>query len=345
VTFVRLPRPSAPGTHPATSPRTRWRGRRHGRTNPTIHGGALTLLCSLLGGALLGLLAADVFSTIFHPGGRGGPVNRTQNRLVWRFFRAVGERLDGTRRARWLSYGGPALVVVTLLVWVLWLVGAFALVYFPHVADFLVSPGSLRLPWAEALYYSGYTAATLGLGDVVADREALRLLTVVQALSGFALVGVSTTYLLAVYRELLAMQSLASNVDGYFRAVEVEREIEAGGRGADAVARWTEGVTAKLLHVLEAHFQYPILHYFRAGEASRSLPVQLGHLVELRRWTREASAAGRAHPSLASLADAVEVYLSEVEANFIPGTAELGDLTEGDETAGAHRRLLHTMGY
>lgn len=291
------------------------------------------------------LLAADVFFTVFHSGGRGGLVNRRQNRLVWALFRGVGARLNGTRRERWLSYGGPALIVVTLVVWVLWLVAGFALVYFPYVSTFLVSPGSLRLPWAEALYYSGYTAATLGFGDVVAEHEALRLLSVVEALSGFALVSVSTTYLLAVYRELLAMQALASNIAGYFRSVEVEREIAAGGVGEEAVARWTEAVAAQLLHILEAHFQYPILHYFRTGEESRALPVQLGHLVDLRRWTREARTSGGAHPSLASLADAVEVYLREVEANFIPGRAELGELVEGDDTAGAHRRLLTYMCY
>lgn len=69
------------------------------------------------------------------------------------------------------------------------------------------------------------------LGDIVADGEVLRLLTALESFSGFALLSASVTYLLAVYRELIAVQSLASNVAGYFRAGELHsmQFVRVGG--------------------------------------------------------------------------------------------------------------------
>ena len=87
--------------------------------------------------------------------------------------------------------GGPFLAVLTPPAWALIVVAGFALIFYAWIEGFLVSPGSLRAPWAEVLYYSGFSAATLGTGDVLADLPALRLLTILEGLSGFALLSAS----------------------------------------------------------------------------------------------------------------------------------------------------------
>jgi hypothetical protein len=110
------------------------------------------------------------------------------------------------------------MAVLTVLVWVVLLVVAFALIYHPWINSFLVSPGSLRVHWLEALYYSGYTAATLGFGDLVPDHELLRLLAPLEAFLGFAVLSASITYLSSVFRELVSMHTLATNIAGYFGA-------------------------------------------------------------------------------------------------------------------------------
>ena len=96
------------------------------------------VLIPVIGAALLLLLAADVFFTVFSPHGRGGPVNRRQNRALWALFRASGRRRDGSARDRWLPLAAPFMVVSTLAFWVLWLVIGFALVYYPWIESFLV---------------------------------------------------------------------------------------------------------------------------------------------------------------------------------------------------------------
>lgn len=292
----------------------------------------------LIGIGLLCLLGADVFLTVFHAQGRGGPVNRMQKRLLWGVFRRLGVRRGGEPRAALLALGAPASVVITLTLWVAVLVVGYALIFYPYVGDFRVSPENLRTPWTEALYFSGYTAATLGFGDLVPDREVLRLLAPLEAFSGFALLSVSVTYLLAIYRELISMQTLATNIAGYFRAVDVRAELFPDKGHRDAVARWTEGVNSQLLHVLQAHHQYPILHYFRPSDTDLALPVQLGRLLELRDLT--------VHPSLASLKDSLQTYLNEVSRVFVPRSISFAaENAACDDTEQAHRRLLRYMRY
>lgn len=284
------------------------------------------------------------------PRGRGGPLNRRQNRAIWHLFRSLG-RIGSRSREEWLTFAGPAMVVSTVGVWVSLLVLGFALIYYPWMETFLVSPGSLRLPWVEALYYSGYTAATLGLGDVVADSHALRILAPVQALGGFALLSVSVTYVLSVYRELIQKQALAARIDSYFGGNE-PGTIGAGATdGHASMARLSESISAELAEVLLAHHQYPILHYFRSDTPWRSLPLQLGRLVDLRRRVRAADDAQpitalASHPSYVGLQESLEKYLHEVDDLFVPADGGRADEAGSPDVLDrAHRRLLRYLCY
>lgn len=299
-----------------------------------------------LGGvAILFLVLADVFLTVFHPQGRGGPLTHWQNRSVWAFFRGVGRGSP-----KWLSLAAPIMAVLAVFVWVVLLVGAFALIQYPWINSFLVSPGSLRVHWVEALYYSGYTAATLGFGDLVPDHELLRLLAPVEAFLGFAILSASITYLLAVFRELVSMHTLATNIAGYFSA-GTDQTLDIADRDQTlGFARWADGVNTSLLHALQAHFQYPILHYFRPTDEERALPPQLDRLLELRRRVHApegaAGAALASNLSVRSLAGSVERYLKTVEEYFIPPDFAVNERTEAmDDTERAHHRLMRYMCY
>lgn len=306
------------------------------------------ILIPIVGVLMIVLLTMDVFFTVFHAQGQGGPLTRRLCRVVWSATRSLGQRRDGSKRERVLALGGPVLVVTTLLLWVVLLVVAYTLVYYPWITTFLTSPGSLRTPWVEALYYSGYTAATLGLGDLVAEPEMLRLVTVLEAFGGFALLSVSTSYFLAVYRELIAMQSLAIDISGLFSAGEDQVVEFTRNEGYEALARWSEQLSSGLSRVLVSHHQYPVLHYFRPREETRALPVQLGALLRLRGLVATdhgspALATLRRHPSYLALMDSLESYLAGVDEYFIPGRDH--GRSAGDETERAHMCLLSYMRY
>lgn len=72
------------------------------------------------------LLVLDVFLTVFHAQGHGGPLTRGQNRTIWMVFRKVGLRADRVMRAGLLALAAPAMVVATFIAWVVLLVVGFA---------------------------------------------------------------------------------------------------------------------------------------------------------------------------------------------------------------------------
>lgn len=308
------------------------------------------MLLPVVGVLLVVMLVVDVFLTVFHAQGQGGPITRRLSVLVWHAARALGRRGNGSKREQVLALAGPVLVVATLLSWVVLLVLAYTLIYYPWIRTFLVSPGNLGTPWVAALYYSGYTAATLGLGDVIAGPGSLRLVTVLEAFAGFALLSVSTSYFLSVYRELIAMQSVAADISDLFHEGEEQLLEFTRQEGYDALARWSERIASNLSRTLIAHHQYPVLHYFYSRQESRALPVQLGALLRLRSMVAAEhdspvlTALSR-HPSYLALMSSLESYMAGVDQYFLPGGDQGGEAGAGDKTERTHARLLGYMCY
>lgn len=270
---------------------------------------------------VLAVLCLDVFRTVFHAEGRGGPLNRRQNRLIWGVVRAVGTA-GGRARPGVLALGGSVIAVTTIVVWGILLVAGFWLLYLPHVASFHYSPGEPGNLTVEAAYYSGMIASTLGLGDMVAPDGWLRIATVIQALAGFALLTVGVTYILGVYRELLTAQTLASTIHARFRAGP--DDLHPADLARTDAMDWDRSMALRLAHALEAHYNYPILHYFRPAQDRRSLPAQVALLLDLERQLEERARNGdeeaaRQTDSLSrrTLMAVVQLYAAEIHALFV----------------------------
>jgi hypothetical protein len=300
---------------------------------------SLELLLPVIGGLILLGLALDVFITVFQPEGHGGPLTRRQSNLLWRVWRELAP--GDERRDSWLALAGPALALLTPAVWAVLLIVGYALVYFPWIESFLVSPGELRHGWVETLYYSGVVAATLGTGDVLADLPALRLLTVAEAISGFALLSAALSYILAVYRENGRKTTLASDLALHFPPGQDRGYVQA----ATARDRWLEEVARELLHVRQAHAQYPILHYFRPTDPAQSLALQLAPLVRLASSSHVAdqSSGDGPAPGVALAGRALALYLAAADRRFI-GTRADPD-AEPATVENRYVRLLAYLGY
>ena len=293
----------------------------------------MTSLLVALGLLVLLLLALDVFITVFTPEGHGGPLTRLQARTVWSAWKRMAPRPQ-QKADLWLSLGGPVLAVLAPATWALLLIVGFGLLFHPWIGEFLVSPGALRTRWLETLYYSGFSASTLGVGDVVADPPVLRLLTVVEALCGFALLSASLSYILAIYRENGRKQTLASELALRY---ELRAPSDTGpGQGRD---QWLEYVARELLHITNAHAQYPILHFFRPRDPSGSLALQLSPLMPPASSERDAESPPLRGEAL--VAGAVDRYLAAAARRFIPDHIEAPD----DERDSRHVRLLRYLGY
>ena len=306
----------------------------------------LAWLAPVLGLLLLALLAVDVFQTAFHAEGRGGPVNRRQNRAIWRTFRWIATR-GGRTRAAILSLAGPAMAVTTIAGWSLLLLTGFWLIYLPVILSFSYPAGEPGSALMESFYYSGIVAATLGHGDVVARGSLFRFLTVVEAFAGFALLTVAVTYVLAVYRELVRAQTLAASIDARLRVDPDSGEVvDLRARDADA---WDRTIALRLAQVLESHYNYPILHYFRPSRSRRAVPWQVARLYQAKRdqdppEPQGDSAGDRggsaSHMALMSI---IGRYVAEVHALFVP--LEIDEESDQKATRSRLDQIVHMLRY
>jgi hypothetical protein len=261
----------------------------------------VAVVSALAGVVVLGLLVTDVFFTVFVPRGHPGPLTRWVYRWVWQAWHQVCRRARGARRRRLLALCGPLLLPLTIAVWSIELVLGFALIYLPLADDVASSGDETVSRVVAALYLSGYSATTLGVGDVYAQSTVVRLLSVVEAASGFALFSVAVTYLLSVYNALQRSTALALEVSRDLGtrddALDVVVAMVDAGR-SDDLDRWFGGVSSRLAETAQAQAQYPLLEYFHVPDDDRALPVALAEMLEVVTVTRALVAPER-FPALA----------------------------------------------
>src|SRR5215212_8078974 len=236
------------------------------------------------GFVLLALIIFDIYATVLHSSARYGPVGESLNRSVWRVARAAAFRLARANRHRLLNMVGPLLLPPLIAVYVVLLVFAFALVYYPHIPKgFTFGVEHLEPGWIDAVYFSGVTLTTVGYGDVVPRLAHLRFIALFEAASGLVVISLAITYMLTVYTALERKRAVAVSL--YHQA----------GQGADVAGfiahHFVEGrfyglrdalrtVMRDLHGLLESHIDHPVIHYFHPVEVYKGTPRVLFLLLE-----------------------------------------------------------------
>ncbi len=244
----------------------------------------MAVVTTLLGVLLFLLLIYDVYATVIIPRGPAGPIARRLYATSWRLWHALVGHDTAVARRR-LSRLGPLLIPMTVVMWAIMLILAFTLISLPSADDFLVS-GKLVFPaWFKALYVSGYSVTTLGVGDITPSGMPLRLVMILAGATGFILITVAVTYLLSVYGTLDRVTSLAFEIhrfvgraEGETPAMMVTAAVRSDSTGE--LSEWLASTASTLSEVVQAEEEFPLLHYFHTAN-ERALPLALTDLMEI----------------------------------------------------------------
>lgn len=229
----------------------------------------MTVVSVSVGALAVVLIITDLAVTILHPSMRG-PVSHLAERLAWVAIRSLAR---GSGRRRLLTFGGPAAMAADFVAWVLGLWLGFALIYDPFVSVLGYSSGALsqRGGFLTALYLSGVSLTTVGFGDVVGGTDALRLLTVLEAASGLAVITAALAYVTTVYPRVSLARTAAS------WATDLNAHTELGAvafilhGGPATVAR----MQRDLIEIHQDLQRFPVLYYFHAGQPGESMATLL----------------------------------------------------------------------
>ena len=250
----------------------------------------------LLGLVLIGTALLDAFETIVLPRrvSRRLRVARFFYLITWRPYAWLARRIrTDRRRESFLSFYGPSSLLLLVAVWASLLVLGFAALQWATGTELNV-PDAQRDFGTDA-YFSGTTFFTLGLGDIAPRTGAARLLTVIEAGTGFAFLALVIGYLPVVYQLFARRESNVSLLDQHAGSPPtattlIRRNVHDGDlTSLIALLRDWEIWVGDLL---ESHLSYPTLAYFRSQHENQSWVAALAVILDVCAWVLACGGSG-----------------------------------------------------
>lgn len=234
----------------------------------------MRILAAIAAGLMILAVLLDAFETVILP----RRVKRTFRltavfyRNTWRPWRWISQQIsNSSRRDSFLAYFGPLSLLMLLLLWAACIIFSFALLQYAIGQHLRL--GNEHVGFGVLLYHSGETFLTLGYGDITPTNSWARMLSVMEAGTGFALLGVVIGYLPTIYSAFSKREIEISLLDARAGSPPSAAEllIRFGccpdQEVLDAILRDWERWAAE---TLESHLSYPVLSFYRSQHFNQS---------------------------------------------------------------------------
>jgi hypothetical protein len=230
---------------------------------------------AVVGGMLVVLVVLwEAFETIVLPRrvSRRFRLTRLFYRSTWIPWRAVGRKFPpGRRREGFLSVFGPMSLLMLLILWTSLLVVGFALLQLGTGSGVLAFTG--RRGWLADMYASAATLFTLTPGDVSETTAPARVLTIIDAGTGLAMLAMVIGYLPILSQAFSRREANVSLLDARAGSPPSAGELlfrHAGIRDQAALPRLLEQWEQWCADLLETHVSFPVLAFYRSQHANQS---------------------------------------------------------------------------
>jgi hypothetical protein len=244
----------------------------------------VTVLCVAVGALLILAVLNDVFQSVIVPRavGKRFRISFVIFRGLWYSWPKIGWLVygaDAEQREDFLAFFAPLALVLLLLAWTSCAVLGYAIIAWGWRDGFSPPLHS----FGEALYFAGTSLTTLGFGDVVGRASGPRGLSIFAAVTGLAILSITTTYFFALFGAFQTRENFvvtvgaragspASAVNLLTIAKYSDTHEDLNALMSDA-QRWAASL-------MESHLAYPTLAYFRSSHEFESWVGTLGTLLD-----------------------------------------------------------------
>jgi hypothetical protein len=281
----------------------------------------------MLGILLMLSVLLDVFLTVLYARIGSGFLAHYFAYALWRLF-LWATRSSGKQRGAILSYCGPLILVLVVLVWALTLSFGAALIIQPELGSAIrASSGPTATDFMTALYAGGSSMAIVGASDFSPHTSVSRLFFLFTSLIGVSVTSLTLTYLLQVYNALHARNTLGLQINLLTAetgdAVELLCGLGPDGKFSSGYSNLAQ-VAMSLTQAKESHHFFPVLFYFRFQEpyyaVSRFTLVAFETVSLIKSALDDNDAAWlKESASVTQLWRAAMLLVTMLEETFMPG--------------------------
>jgi len=241
----------------------------------------LRIFAGIIGSVLIFGVLLDAFETMILPR-RVTQVFRMALRFIrvtWRPVCALARRIPPGRKSRetLLNFYGPLSVLVLFVLWGCVLMLGFALLHWAAGSAF---NGNQPQNFLTDLYVSGTTFFTLGLGDVVPRTGLARLITVLEAGTGFGVIAIMIAYLPVLYSAFSERETNISLLDARAGSPPAATELIRRHEDSAALERYLRDWETWSAQLMESHLSYPTLCYWRSLHSNQSWLAALATILD-----------------------------------------------------------------
>jgi hypothetical protein len=295
----------------------------------------------ILGAILIAITLADVFVTVLYARTHVGLISDRVARLTWHTFETLGRGM-GARKGHFLSFMGPAVVLLIVLAWMLALTVGSALIIHPNLGTaFKALHTETHTDFATAMLVGSHSFVIASDINYSPETSLSRLYIVFTGTAGLVVTTLALTYILHVYTGLQSRDSLGLELHLLTGETDDAAELLAGlGAHGHLHSSYTElgDIAAQLVGTDESYHHYPVLFFFRFEEPYYSVSsislvsldavslIKSGLDDDEYRWLKESAAVtqlrGAAQRLLTTLMDAFLDGLPPEPATVDPAAAE-----------------------
>jgi hypothetical protein len=240
---------------------------------------------AILGLVLLLIVLWDGFETMILPRRvrRRIRLTRLFYGITWKLWSMIARRMrNSDRRDNFLSYYGPLSLILLLGVWAAGLMFGFALLHWGFGSQLAGPEGATG--FGGALYMSGGTLFTLGIGDITPHSPFGRLLTVAEAGTGIAFLALVIGYLPVIYQAFSRRETNISLLDARAGSPPSAAEMlrrHGEDHSHDALIQFLREWERWSSELLESHVSYPVLAYYRSQHDRESWLAALTMVLDV----------------------------------------------------------------
>ncbi len=245
----------------------------------------MTIFALIVGILFITGILQDSFEAIILPRrvSRKFRLSRVFYVTLWTLWSALGRKMrPGNRREYYLSYFGPLSLILLVVLWAGVLVVGFALVQWGLGSQ--VSAPEKIPNFGTDLYLSGTTFITLGLGDVTPHLGLARLVTVLEAGTGFAFLALIIGYIPVIYQAFSRREINISLLDARAGSPPTASELlrrHCKGQNTGELVQFLREWEWWSAELLESHLSYPVLTYYRSQHERQSWLAALTMILDV----------------------------------------------------------------